>query len=110
MKMFENIGNMANMVSQAKQIQQRMEEMQRELEQEEVTASSGGGMVTVTMNGKQKMVQIQIDPELLKPEDAGMLEDLIVVAANEAQDRVQEHVKDKLSSLTGGLPLPGLTS
>lgn len=112
MKLFENLGNLGNMagiVSQAKQFQQRMEEMQRELEKEEVSASAGGGMVTVTMNGKQKMVKIQIDPELLKPEDAAMLEDLILVATNEAQDRVQEHVKEKMASLTGGLSIPGLT-
>ncbi len=110
MKGLGNLGNIANLMGQAGQLKQKMEDMQNELEREEVTASSGGGMVTVTMNGKQKMVKIEIDPELLKPEDKNMLEDLIIIATNEAQDRVQEHVKDKMMSLTGGLPIPGITS
>jgi DNA-binding YbaB/EbfC family protein len=108
MGLLDGLGNMASLMSKAKEFQQKMEEFQNELEKEEVSASSGGGMVTVTMNGKQKMVKIEIDPEFLKPEDAKMVEDLILVATNEAQDRVQELVKEKMSSLTGGLPIPGL--
>lgn len=109
MGLFDGLGNMASLMGKAKEFQQKMEEFQRELEKEEVSASAGGGMVTVTMNGKQKMVKIEIDPELMKPEDAKMVEDLILIATNEAQDRVQELVKEKMSSLTGGLPIPGLT-
>lgn len=110
MGLLDGLGNMASLMGKAKEFQQKMEEFQRELEKEEVSASAGGGMVSVTMNGKQKMVKIEIDPELLKPEDAKMVEDLILIATNEAQDRVQELVKEKMSSITGGLPIPGLTS
>lgn len=110
MGLFDGLGNMASLMGKAKEFQQKMEEFQNELEKEEVSASAGGGMVSVTMNGKQKMVRIEIDPELLKPEDAKMVEDLILIATNEAQDRVQELVKEKMSSITGGLPIPGLTS
>lgn len=110
MGLLDGLGNMASLMGKAKEFQQKMEEFQKELEKEEISASAGGGMVSVTMNGKQKMVKIEIDPELLKPEDAKMVEDLILIATNEAQDRVQELVKEKMSSITGGLPIPGLTS
>lgn len=110
MKGFGNLGNIGNIMKQAQGMQQRMQEIQEELEREQVTASSGGGMVQVTMNGKQKLISMKIDPELMKPEDATMLEDLIVMAMNEAQDRVQELVKERMMSLTGGIPIPGITS
>ena len=106
----KGLGNLANMMKQAQQMQQKMREIQEELEREEVSAGAGGGMVTVTMNGKQKISSIKIDPTVVNPDDIAMLEDLILVAINEAQDRVQELVKERMSSLTGGLPIPGLTS
>lgn len=95
------------MVKQAQQMQARLAEMQQELEREEVSASAGGGMVTVTMNGKQTLTRIDIEPGLLNPDDAEMLQDLILAAVNEAQDRVREMVKEKMSGLTGGLSIPG---
>ncbi len=108
MKGLGNLGNLANLMKQAQGFQQKLADLKEELEKEEVSASSGGGMVTVTMNGKQKVRSIRIDPALVKPEDTGMLEDLILVAINEAQDRVQEMVKERMTALTGGLPLPSI--
>ncbi|MFB3786431.1 MAG: YbaB/EbfC family nucleoid-associated protein [bacterium] len=109
MKGLGNLGNIANMVKQAQQIQKKLADMQEELEQLEVTASSGGGMVTVIMNGKQKIRSLRIDPAVIRAEDASLLEDLVLVAVNEAQDRVQEMVKERMSALTGGISIPGIT-
>jgi DNA-binding YbaB/EbfC family protein len=109
MKGLGNLGNIANMMKQAQSMQQKLSEIKEELEHEEITASSGGGMVTVTMNGKQKLTSLKIDSTIVDPDDVEMLEDLILVAINEAQDRVQELVKERMLSLTGGIPIPGLT-
>ncbi len=110
MKGLGNLGNIASMVKQAQQMQKKLGEVQEELEREEITVSSGGGMVTVKMNGKQKVTDIKIEPAVVNPEDIQMLEDLILVAMNEAQDRVQEMVKERMTALTGGLSIPGITS
>ena len=69
-------------------------------------SGSGGGMVTVTLSGKGDMAQVKIDSSLLKPEEAEILEDLIVAAHNDAKAKVEEAMKEKMKSLTGGLPLP----
>lgn len=106
----KGLGNLANIMKQAQQMQQKLSEIQEELEREQISASSGGGMVNVTMNGKQKITSIQIDPQIVNPDDVNMLQDLIQIAVNEAQDRVQEMVKERMSSLTGGLSIPGITS
>ncbi len=106
----KGLGNIANMMKQAQQMQKKMGEIQKELENEEVTASAGGGMIAVTMNGKQKITAIKIEPEIVNPDDVTMLEDLITVAVNEAQDRVQEMVKERMTALTGGINIPGITS
>ncbi|HOJ60687.1 MAG TPA: YbaB/EbfC family nucleoid-associated protein [bacterium] len=109
MKGLGNLGNIANMVKQAQQIHKKLADIQEELEQVEVTGSSGGGMVTVTMNGKQKIRSIRIDPAVVKADDVAMLEDLVLVAVNEAQDRAQEIAKERMYALTGGISLPGIT-
>ncbi len=106
----KGLGNIGNIMKQAQQMQQKMGEIKDQLEKEEVTASSGGGMVKVTMNGKQKVTSIKIDPEVVNKEDVEMLEDLIYSAVNEAQDRVQEMVKERMGELTGGINIPGITS
>lgn len=106
----KGLGNIANMMKQAQQMQKKMGEIQKELENEEVSASAGGGMISVTMNGKQKITAIKIEPEIVNSDDVAMLEDLITVAVNEAQDRVQEMVKERMTSLTGGINIPGITS
>jgi DNA-binding YbaB/EbfC family protein len=98
--------NFAEMMKQAQALQGRMAEMQAELERTLVEGRSGGGMVVVTLSGKGDMAQVKIDPSLLKPEDAEILEDLIVAAHNDAKAKVEETMKEKMKSLTGGLPMP----
>ncbi len=98
--------NFAEMMKQAQQLQGRMAEMQDEMERTLVEGRSGGGMVVVTLNGKSDMAEVKIDPSLLKPDEAEILEDLLVAAHADAKAKVEEAMKDKMKSLTGGLPLP----
>jgi len=90
-----------------KQMQQMQERMQREVAAIEVEASSGGGMVTVTMDGEKRVRGLTIDPEVVKGDDVEMLQDLVVAAFNEAVRKVDEQLKEKLGGLAGGIP--GLT-
>ena len=92
-------------MQQAQQMQQRMQE---EIEQIRVEASAGGGMVTVEANGKQELLSIKIDPEVINKDDAQMLEDLVLAACNEALRKSRELVQQELGKLTGGLKIPGL--
>jgi len=87
-----------------KQAQQMQEKLQRELEGMQVEASVGGGMVSVTMNGNKQLLATAIDPEVMDPEDPGMLQDLIVAAVNEAARKVDEDLKHKVGGMAGGLP------
>ncbi|HEU4475544.1 MAG TPA: YbaB/EbfC family nucleoid-associated protein [Methyloceanibacter sp.] len=98
--------NFTEMMKQAQALQGRMADIQSELERTMVEGRSGGGMVVVTLTGKGDMAQVKVDPSLLKPEDAEILEDLIVAAHNDAKAKVEETMKEKMKSLTGGLPLP----
>src|SRR3972149_5194821 len=98
--------NFASMMKQAQELQGRMTEMQAERERARVEGKSGGGLVVLTMNGKGDLAGIRIDPSLLKPEEAEILEDLIVAAHNDAKAKVEEAMKEKMKSLTGGLPIP----
>ena len=98
--------NLGNMMKQAQQMQQRMAEMQQALEGIEVTGAAGGGMVQVTLNGKGAVRRVRIDPKIVDPADVGMLEDLIVAAANDAKTKVEAHVQEEMQKLTGGLQLP----
>jgi nucleoid-associated protein EbfC len=88
-----------------KQAQQMQEKLQRELAELVVEASVGGGMVTVKMSGHKQVLAVKIDPEVLDPEDPGMLEDLIVAAVNEAGRKVEETMQGRVGSLASGLPL-----
>ena len=97
-----------NMMKQVQQMQAKMAEMQAELENAEVEASAGGGMVKVVVTGKNEIKSITIDPEVVNPEDVEMLQDLIVAALNQAREKTQELQQQQMSSLTGGLNLPGL--
>jgi DNA-binding YbaB/EbfC family protein len=99
--------NLANMLKQAQQMQAKMAEMQAELEQVEMTGTAGAGLVQVTLTGKGTMRKVKIDKSLLNPEEGEVLEDLILAAFNEAKQRVEAHVADEMSKLTGGLQLPG---
>ena len=98
--------NLSEMMKQAQALQGRMAEMQAELERTLIEGRSGGGMVRVTLSGKGDMSSVKIDPSLLKPEEAEILEDLIVAAHCDAKVKVEEAMKEKMKSLTGGLPLP----
>ena len=98
--------NLGQMMKQAQQMQTRMAEMQAKLDQVEVTGSSGGGMVQVTVTGKGEMRRIKIDPSLLVPADVEVLEDLIVAAANDARAKVEAQIAEEMAKLTGGLKLP----
>ncbi len=90
------------------QMQARVLKAQEELASERVEATSGGGAVTVVANGQQSIVSIKIDPEAMDPEDPGMLEDLILTAVNDALAKSRELAAKKLSSIAGGMKIPGL--
>ena len=92
-----------------KKMQQKMAKIQEELETETVEASSGGGVVTVTMTGHQKVVGVKVSPEAIDPDDPAMLEDLILAAVNEAVQKSQDLITKRMGQLTGGLRIPGLT-
>lgn len=94
------------MMKQAAQFQQKMQELQAELDRIEVEGSAGGGMVTVRLTGKGEMKGITADPSLYKPEEKDIFEDLIVAAHADARRKSDELLQDKMKSLTGGLPLP----
>jgi DNA-binding YbaB/EbfC family protein len=91
-----------------KDAQKMQEKLQKELEELDIEASSGGGMVTVKMNGHKKIHSIVIHPEVINPEDPEMLQDLILAAINEAFAKVEEEMSSKLGNLTGGLGIPKL--
>lgn len=101
-------GNMGNMMKQAQYLQTQMKKAQEELAEKTLEVSSGGGMVTITINGRQEILSIRIDPEVIKQPDLDMLQDLIVAAANEALRQSQEMMKSEMGKLTGGFNIPGL--
>jgi nucleoid-associated protein EbfC len=93
-------------LQQAQQMQARLQEMQTELEQRTVTATVGGGMVTVEADGKGQVTTVRIDPSIVSPAEVEMLEDLIVAGVREAQRQASEMAKTEMSKMTGGLNLP----
>ena len=101
--------NMGNLMKQAQKLQSKMLQMQEELAQRTVEASAGGGMVKVVVNGRQQIVSVQIEKDVVDPEDVEMLQDLVQAAVNDALARSQEMVNAEMSKLTGGLSIPGLT-
>ena len=94
------------MLQQAQEMQGRLQQMQQELESKSVTASSGGGMVTVTADGKGQVRSVRIDPAVVKAEDVEMLEDLVIAAVSEAQKKAADMAQEEMQKLTGGLSLP----
>ncbi|MBK1671645.1 YbaB/EbfC family nucleoid-associated protein [Rhodovibrio sodomensis] len=98
--------NLSNMMKQAQQMQEKMQEMQERLAQEEITGSSGGGMVQVTITGKGQTSKVSIDPSLIDPNEPGVLEDLIAAANNDARQKLDEYTQQQMSELTGGMDLP----
>lgn len=98
--------NLGQMLKQAQAMQAKMTEMQDKLAAVEVTGTSAGGMVKVTLNGKNEMRGVKIDPSLIDPAQAGMLEDLIVAAFNDAKGKVDSYMAEEMAKITGGLQLP----
>ncbi len=97
-----------NMMKEAQKLQQQLAAVQEEVAKRKVDATAGGGMVTVEANGKQELVSIKIDREVINPADAQMLEDLVLAACNEALRKSRDMVQHELGKLTGGLKIPGL--
>lgn len=104
-------GNMSKLLKQAQEMQQQIEDVQSQLSELIITADSGGGMVSVKVNGKQEVLDLNIDPEAMK-EDREVLEDLIISALNKALSKSQTDSQEKMNSVTGGmmsgLKIPGM--
>ena len=96
-------GNMNNLMKQAQKMQKQMEETTKELEEQEVTATAGGGAVSVTVSGKKEVTAVKLEPEVVDPDDIEMLEDLIVAATNEALRKMEEISQANMAKITGGL-------
>jgi DNA-binding YbaB/EbfC family protein len=100
---------MGNMMKQAQKLQSKIFKLQEELADRTVETTVGGGMIKAVANGKQELLSIKIDPEVVDPNDVQMLEDLIVAAVNEVLKKSQEMVSEEMTKLTGGFNIPGLT-
>ena len=101
-------GNMQSMLKQAQKMQEDMAAAQAELEQQQYTASAGGGMVEASVNGKHEVLSVKINPDVVDPDDVEMLEDLIRAAVNEAIRTAAADSEQKLGAITGGMNIPGL--
>jgi nucleoid-associated protein EbfC len=108
MKGARDMKNMGNMMKQAQKLQARMLRLQEELGERTVETSSGGGMIKVVANGRQQIVSICIEKEVVDPEDVEMLQDLVLAAVNDALEKSQEMVSAEMGKLTGGMNIPGL--
>ena len=100
--------NMMSMMKQAQKLQAKMVEMQAEMGNRTVSAQAGGGMVEAVVNGRQELLSLRIDPEVVSPDDVEMLQDLILAAVNEALNRSREMMAQEMSKLTGGMQIPGM--
>jgi DNA-binding YbaB/EbfC family protein len=98
--------DLMGMMRQAKELQERMQRLQDEVAALTIEGAAGGGLVRVAMSGKSEMKSVKIDPSLLKPDEAEILEDLIVAATNEARAKAEAKLAEKMREITGGLPLP----
>ena len=100
--------NQAAMIKQAQKMQQEMLRMQEEMENKTYTATTGGGMVTASVNGKHEVVSLEINPEAVDPDDVEMLQDMVLAAVNEAMRAADNEAANNMSRLTGGMNLGGL--
>jgi nucleoid-associated protein EbfC len=98
--------DLLGMMGKVREMQARMETMQGELAALSVEGQAGGGLVKATMSGKGDLSRVTIDPSLMKPEDAGIVEDLVVAAVGDAKSKVEALIQGKMAELTGGLPIP----
>jgi DNA-binding YbaB/EbfC family protein len=101
-------GNMGNILKQAQAMQEQMAKLHEEAASKTVIGTAGGGSVTVTANGAMQLVSIVIDPEVVKAGDVEMVQDLVMVASNDALQKAREMMADAMKSLTGGMNVPGL--
>lgn len=99
---------LGNIMKQAQQMQQRMSRVQQELEEREVEATAGGGMVTAVVSGKMQLRELRIEKDVVDPEDIEMLQDLVTAAINEALKKSQEMMQEEMGKVTGGMNLPGM--
>jgi len=104
------LGDMGNMLKNAMALKENIDKLKESLGDEIVEASAGGGMVTVVMNGRMEVQSVKIDPDVITPDDPEMLETLVAAALNEATRKAQEMVKEKMTEITGGIDIPGLTA
>lgn len=102
------MNNFQNLLKQAQKMQAKVTQMQAELADRKVEATAGGGMVTAVVNGRQELVALKLEREIVNPDDIEMLEDLILAAVNEAMGRAGEVAAEEMRKITGGLNLPGL--
>jgi nucleoid-associated protein EbfC len=102
------VNNLGNIMKQAKKMQERMGKLQQELETRTTEAQAGGGMVKVVVNGKFEIVSLQIEKDVVNPDDIEMLQDLIVAAVNEGIRKSQEMASEEMAKITGGLKIPGM--
>ncbi len=100
--------NMQGVLKQAQKMQERMAELQADLDEREYDFTVGGGMITIKMNGKKEMQSIEIKPEVVDPDDIEMLQDLIVAGVNEAISSIEKTNNDEMSKVTGNLNIPGM--
>lgn len=104
----ESMNNLGNLLKQAQKFQSQVSQIQAELAERRVEVSAGGGMVTAVVNGRQELLAVHIDPQVVDPADVEMLEDLVVAAVSEAMTRASEMAAERMRKLTGGLELPGI--
>ncbi|MFC1532561.1 YbaB/EbfC family nucleoid-associated protein [Thermodesulfobacteriota bacterium] len=104
----KGIPNMGNLMKQAQKFQAKMAKLQEELGERTIEASAGGGMVTVVVNGQQEILSINIDPEVVDPDDLEMLQDLILAAVNDGLTRAKDMVSEEMNKLTGGMNIPNI--
>ena len=99
---------LGGLMKHVQEMQAKMVEVQAELEDVRVSGTAGGGMVTATMNGKQELLELKIEKDVIDPDDKEMLEELVVAAVSQAREKATEAQQEKMSEVTGGLPIPGL--
>ena len=102
------MGNMNSMIKQAQKMQAEMEKMPAEMEDKKFEATAGGGAVAVTVSGKKELLDVTISPEACDPDDVEMLQDLIIVAVNDAMKKADEDSMNQMGKITGGMNIPGL--
>ncbi len=106
----KGLGNLGDIMKQAQNMQKKMEDIKSNLSERVVEATSGGGMVTVLMNGKLELLSIKIDPEVVDPNDVQMLEDLVLAAVSQVVKKAQDIYQTEMNKLAGGVNIPGLSN